>query len=136
MSVRLAALIWIATGAAAAADVWTFETPSENIQCSVGESLEGSDLACTIIERSGPPAAPRPAGCTSDWGHDFFMRDRGPVQLLCQPLHRGRDGFDRAEYGVTGQFGGFTCTSSTSGLECRNLDGHGFFLSRARQLAF
>ncbi|MFD2739313.1 DUF6636 domain-containing protein [Sulfitobacter aestuarii] len=117
----------------AAADVWTFETPSENIQCSVGEGRDGSDITCTIIERNGPPALPRPAGCQQDWGHVFSMYHRGPVQMICSPLDRNRDGFDRAEYGITGQFGGFTCHSSRKGLDCRNLDGHGFFLSRARQ---
>ncbi|MHA6263224.1 DUF6636 domain-containing protein [Arenibacterium sp. CAU 1754] len=118
------------------ADVWTFETPSENIQCSVGEDGAGSDLFCVIIERHGPDAAPRPAGCTQDWGHSFFMRDRGPVQMVCERFSRNRGGFDRADYGVTGTFGGFTCHSSRSGLQCSNLDGHGFFLSRARQTVF
>ncbi|MES0861251.1 DUF6636 domain-containing protein [Ruegeria sp. SCPT10] len=117
-------------------DVWTFETPSENIQCSVGEGAESSDIQCTIIEKSGQPALPRPSDCQSDWGHDFLMFDTGPVEMLCQPLNRNRGGFDRAEYGVTGQFGGFTCSSSRKGLECRNQDGHGFFLSRAVQRVF
>ena len=121
---------------AAAADVWTFETPSENIQCSVGEGPTSSDIRCTIIERSGQPAAPRPEWCVSDWGHTFLMNDRGFVSMECAPLNRNRDGFDRADYGVTGQFGGFVCTSATTGLTCRNLDGHGFFLSRAVQQVF
>ncbi|WP_217359381.1 DUF6636 domain-containing protein [Ruegeria arenilitoris] len=118
------------------ADVWTFETPSENIQCSVGQELNGSDIYCTIIERRGTPAMPRPADCQSDWGHDFFILNTGPVQMMCQPLNRNRDGFSRAEYGATGEFGGFTCHSSKKGLECRNQDGHGFFLSRAVQRVF
>ncbi|MFA3915837.1 DUF6636 domain-containing protein [Ruegeria hyattellae] len=118
------------------ADVWTFETPSENIQCVVGEGASTSDLECTIIQRHGPPALPRPASCASDWGHSFLMYDTGPVQMLCAPLSHNRDGFDRAEYGITGQFGGFTCHSSRKGLDCRNLDGHGFFLSRAVQSVF
>ncbi len=117
-------------------DVWTFETPSENIQCSVGEDVQGSDIICTIIQRQGPPAQPRPSSCGSDWGHTFMMNDTGPVQMLCQPLSRDKDGFDRAEYGVTGQFGGFICHSSKKGLECTNEDGHGFFLSRAVQRVF
>ncbi|WP_348773490.1 DUF6636 domain-containing protein [Litoreibacter halocynthiae] len=120
----------------ATADVWTFETPSENIQCSVGEDRTSSDIHCVIINRHGALAAPRPAGCNSNWGHSFYMADRGFAQVLCEPFSRNRDGFDRAEYGVTGQFGGFTCHSSKKGLECRNLDGHGFFLSRARQTIF
>lgn len=120
----------------ACADVWTFETPSENIQCIVGEGPNSSDIECTIIEYNSPPFVPRPAWCQSDWGHTFRMRDRGHVEMVCVALNRNKDGFDRAEYGVTGRFGGFTCHSSRRGLECSNLDGHGFFLSRNRQTLF
>lgn len=119
------------------ADVWTFETPSENIQCAVGQDFDVlSDINCTIINRSGPPALPKPAWCNSDWGHTFFMRETGPVEMLCEKTSRDKSGFDRAEYGVTGEFGGFVCHSSTKGLRCTNRDGHGFFLSRARQEVF
>ncbi|WP_298848528.1 DUF6636 domain-containing protein [uncultured Ruegeria sp.] len=120
----------------ATSDVWSFETPSENIQCSVGLSADSSDIQCTIIEKSGQPAMPRPANCQSDWGHDFLMFDTGSVEMLCQPLSRNRDAQGRAEYGATENFGGFTCSSSTKGLECRNRNGHGFFLSRAVQRVF
>lgn len=54
------------------------------------------------------------------------MRNTGPVEMICEELQRHRDGFDRAEYGVTGRFGGFTCQSEKTGLTCRNQDGHGF----------
>lgn len=119
------------------ADVWTFETPSENIQCSVGQEAGiESDITCTIIERSGSPALPRPSDCASDWGHTFSMRETGPAEILCTRTSTDRSGFDRAEYGVTGEFGGFTCHSSTKGLECTNRDGHGFFLSRKEQRVF
>ncbi|WP_417679763.1 DUF6636 domain-containing protein [Roseibium sp.] len=116
------------------ADVWTFETPSENIQCTVGEGDGApSDITCTIIDRSGPPALPHPTTCNSDWGHTFSMLERGPVEILCQDTDRSRDGFDMADYGVTGNFGGFTCHSSKQGLKCTNRDGNGFFLSRRQQ---
>ena len=118
------------------ADIWSFETPSENIQCSVGQEVNGADIYCTIIERGGQPALPRPSDCQSDWGHDFMMLNTGQVTMLCQPLNSHRDGQGTAEYGVTREFGGFVCASSTKGLECRNEDGHGFFLSRAVQRVF
>ena len=118
----------------AQADVWTFETPSENIQCTVGEGIGlQSDITCTIIDRSGPPALHRPTTCNSDWGHTFSMRERGPVEILCQETDRSKSGFDMADYGVTGNFGGFTCHSSRQGLKCTNRDGNGFFLSRRQQ---
>lgn len=121
---------------AAHADVFTFETPSENIQCDVGLGGGGSDIHCTIIVINGPSPFPKPGNCTSDWGHDFYMNNRGPVSVGCQPLNTNKDGWDKAEYGVTGEFGGFTCHSATTGLRCSNEDGHGFFLSRAVQNVF
>ena len=123
--------------APAGADVWSFATPSNNIVCTVGEGFEGSDLTYTIHQKGGTPPAPRPAGCNAGWGHVFFMRDRGYVEMWCQTVAPSGTGAQSvADYGVTGQFGGFTCFSSRQGLECRNLDGHGFFLSRASQRVF
>ena len=130
------AIAVLTAAAPALADVFTFETPSENIQCSVGLERGFSDIMCTIINRQGPTALPRPAGCNSDWGHDFAMNNRGPVRMTCGPLNRNKDGFDRAEYGVTGRFGGFVCQSERTGLTCTNEDGHGFFLSRRSQKVF
>lgn len=119
------------------ADVWTFETPSENIQCTVGQEIGiQSDITCTIIERSGAPAQPRPADCASDWGHTFSMRETGPAQVICTETSRSKDGFSKADYGITGEFGGFTCHSSRQGLKCTNRDGAGFFLSRKAQKIF
>ncbi|WP_103224632.1 DUF6636 domain-containing protein [Roseibium marinum] len=127
---------WICAGPALA-DIWTFETPSQNIQCSVGEDFNVlSDIICTIINRSDPPALPKPNWCNSDWGHTFSMKERGTVEVHCGETDRSKGGFDRAEYGVTGEFGGFVCHSSKKGLRCSNRDGHGFFLSRARQDVF
>ena len=64
------------------------------------------------------------------------MTNTGAVRMLCQPVRPDRDGFDRADYGVTGRFGGPVCHSSKKGLECRNEVGHGFFLSRSKQRVF
>lgn len=124
-------------GAPATADVWSFATPSKNIECWVGESAQGSDIECTIFQKSGTPQIPAPAGCTQGWGHVFMMDERGPVSMVCKSVAAAGTGAQSvAEYGVKGKFGDFTCDSSRTGLECRNLDGHGFFLSRASQRAF
>lgn len=136
MILRLLAILFL-FASPATADVWSFATPSKNIECWVGESLEGSDIACTIFQKGGTPPAPRPAGCTQGWGHVFFMDERGYVSIECRTVAgQGRGAQSVAEYGVTGRFGGFTCRSERTGLECRNLDGHGFFLSRASQRVF
>ncbi|WP_299774935.1 DUF6636 domain-containing protein [uncultured Tateyamaria sp.] len=137
MSSRIAFVLLILSTLPAHADVWSFETPSENIQCSVGQEVNFSDIYCTIIERGGPLAYPRPSGCTaSGWGHIFLMGNRGPVSMDCRPLDRNRDAQSQADYGVTATFGGITCTSERTGLTCRNEDGHGFFLSRRSQQVF
>ena len=39
-------------------------------------------------------------------------------------------------YGSVARFGGIACQSSERGLECRNAQGGGFFLSRAAQQLF
>lgn len=118
------------------ADVWTFETPSQNIQCSVGVEQTFSDIICTIIERHGQPALPRPANCNADWGHTFSMNNTGAAEVLCVETNTSKGGFERAEYGVTEEFNDFSCHSSRKGLRCENQDGHGFFLSRATQTVF
>ncbi|MGB7244358.1 MAG: DUF6636 domain-containing protein [Sulfitobacter sp.] len=122
---------------AATADVWSFATPSKNIECWVGLDFNGSDIHCTIFQKGGPPPAPRPANCTAVWGHTFQMDERGLVSMTCENVAAAGTGAQHvAEYGITGNFGGFSCFSSRKGLECRNLDGHGFFLSRASQRVF
>ena len=120
----------------AIADVFMFQTPSGNIVCSVGLEQGWSDIQCTIHERYGPPAAPAPAGCPGPWGHNFEMAHRGPVTMSCGLSGSPGGVGDVAGYGQTGEFGGITCVSSQQGLDCRNLDGHGFFLSRQTQSAF
>lgn len=133
----LSVAMMVFSTAPAMADVWTFETPSQNIQCSVGEDFDTeTDIFCTIIQRRDPPAIPRPASCKADWGHDFTLREYGPAKMLCRPLNRSKGGFDTAEYDVTADLGGIICSSSRKGLRCTNRDGHGFFLSRAVQSVF
>ena len=132
---RLAVLFTLLFAAPATADVWSFATPSGNIECWVGEGFDGADIECTIFRRSAPMAQ-FPA-CPVSRGISVFMLNRGGVKVECIPASdRPTGAQDVADYGVTGQFGGFSCHSSQRGLDCRNEDGHGFFLSRAVQQAF
>ena len=132
---RLAVLFCLGGLAApAAADEFPFKTPSGNIQCYVGVG-DSSDIDCTIWDRSGPPAAPKPASCRGPWGHRVQMAERGPVSLICgAPGPRNTaPGVEVAPYGQTGRWGGISCSSTPQGLDCRNGSGHGFRLSRASQ---
>lgn len=131
---RSALVVALLLAVPAAADVSPFRTPSGNIHCTIGQGEGPPDLACGIVERSGPPAAPRPAGCAGPWGHRFVLLARGPVRMECGPaIANTAPGVDVAPYGVRADWGGIACSSSAQGLECRNADGRGFFLSRARQ---
>ena len=123
------------------ADVSVFQTPSGNILCSVGTGEAPTDIDCTIFERSGPPATPRLAGCNAAGGHRFWMRVHGVVKAECgRPSgsvpHGPERGISIVPYGDTEEFDGIVCHSLTTGLECRNADGHGFSLSRQRQSIF
>lgn len=132
-------LVGLSVAAPAAADVFTFATPSGNIECSVGIGEGPSDIICTIYNREGPPALPKPATCTGIWGHDFMMRSIGRVEMTCRDRPLGQPGGAQgiAHYGEQSGFDpALVCLSTERGLECRNSEGHGFFLSRARQSVF
>ena len=120
----------------AQADVFNFATPSDNIHCTVGLEPGSADIECTIFQRQGPDAYPRPADCQYSWGHVFILTDRGPPQMACGPLPGKFPAQGVAPYGETGTFNLITCLSERTGLTCRNADGHGFFLSRRQQSVF
>jgi hypothetical protein len=108
-----------------------FTTPSRNIGCAGDATSVRCDIRAT---RTKPP--PKPRSCRFDWGNAFALRQRGRPRRLCHSdtvLGSSRV----LRYGRTQRFGrGIRCTSRTSGLTCRNRDGHGFFLSRERVRLF
>lgn len=118
----------------ARADVAPFQTPSGNIQCSVGEDFDvPADVICTILRREGPPAAPTLAACGAGQGHRFRLSEAGPVEASCDPAPVANPNAEVAPYGVAAQWGALRCLSTERGFECENGDGHGFLLSRASQ---
>ncbi|MFN4129111.1 MAG: DUF6636 domain-containing protein [Paracoccaceae bacterium] len=131
--VLTSALLLPTTGTA---DVFGFSTPTRNIECSVGLSEDSADIRCTIHEKNGADPRPRPASCTGPWGHQFWLDERGPVTMVCggPGTKNTARHIDIAEYGVTGRFRDITCLSERTGFQCRNADGHGFFLSRAKRV--
>jgi hypothetical protein len=131
-------LVVLLSIAPAFADDDPFDTPSGNIQC-IGRLGYGvpAEVHCTIFDRSGPPSIPRLAQCNAAPGYEFSMREHGAVTVKCSQVGPSVTPPGNAvRYGGAVRYDGIVCRSSTSGLECRNADGHGFFLSRGRQSAF
>ncbi|MCR9138232.1 MAG: peptidoglycan-binding protein [Alphaproteobacteria bacterium] len=66
----------------------------------------------------------------------FALAERGPVSMVCaNPRSRGGSA-TIIQYDTATGFGAIRCSSYKRGFECTNAEGNGFFLSRARQLAF
>jgi hypothetical protein len=128
-------------GARSTDQVTGFSTPSKNIGCQYARFAAQPNapgfpatLRCDIGSGLRPKPA-KPRGCTLDWGDSLEMRKRGRVTVTC---HGDTALGDRhvLGYGKTWRHDGFTCTSRTTGLTCRNLAGHGFFLSRQQSRIF
>ena len=100
----------------------TFQMPSKNIGCTTGEGV----LVCDILTGLSPEPKRK---CELDWT-GMEMERLGPAQPRCA----GDTAYDLnapvLEYGASWSRGDFTCVSQTSGVECRNLEDHGFLLSR------
>jgi hypothetical protein len=132
------ALVGLLSIVPAFADDDPFDTPSGNIQC-IGRLGYGipAEVHCTIFDRSGPPSISRLAQCNDAPGYEFSMRETGAVTVNCSQFAPPAPIPSNAvRYGGSVRYGGIVCRSLTSGLDCRNLDGHGFFLSRGRQSVF
>lgn len=130
--------IAIALPIAASADGFGFMTPSGNIYCN-GYVSGGGGISCTIVKKSNGPAEPKPSSCNGVWGHVFDLEGRGKAGMSCHTWPAGPkrvDYSDVAPYGVSANFGDITCFSEKTGLTCTNKKGHGFFLSRKKQLVY
>ena len=131
----LTGVVLVAAASAQAGGVRTsklvsFRMPSRNIACmyaSAGATVRNPFLRCDVL--SGLRPKPR-ARCRFDWSAVSMTR-RGKARPRCvsDTVYDNRAPILR--YGRTWRVGGFTCTSRRKGLRCRNLAGHGFFLSRS-----
>ncbi|MGJ4856900.1 DUF6636 domain-containing protein [Labrys sp. La1] len=109
----------------------SFAMPSGNISCrfipqSEGEGASaGLELPTLSCERE----------------------KQSPARIILGPSGKGAiykdisdpfccDGDTTVGYGQTWENGPFKCVSAEDGLTCRRRDGHGFFISRAKLLAY
>ena len=119
----------IATGTS-----YFFATPSGKIGCGVFR--DPTTLRCdtkyeTSFSRSGHT-------CTEgDYGHAFEVGQSGAGKAICavDTVLSATD-THTIPYGKTWLLGPFSCTSRTSGLTCRNGQGHGLSLSKEKQTLF
>lgn len=122
---------------AAASGVRGFQSPSRNIVCAGYTGSQPASLRCDITSGLRPRPA-RPKGCKFDYGGSLGLGAHGRGRVLCvseAPLADPTKAPVLA-YGRTWHDGPFTCTSRVTGVRCRNLDGHGIFLSRQHSYLF
>jgi hypothetical protein len=94
--------------------------------CNAGPLIHGSGyaLACVVFSASAASGQ-----------KTLYMRQTSRSGVTFVKANAATD-FPRLAYGKSWTYHGFTCTSRTNGLRCRNASGHGFFLSREKQLLF
>jgi hypothetical protein len=135
-----AAAVLLAASAAEAGDLIFFRTPSGNIHCLAYDAEAGngdSGVACEIHQIAKRTLnVKRPADCDLEWGNRVELGQKGRAGMSCYGDTLASPDSRVLAYGRTFEFGAITCGSNEAGLECSNSDGHGFFLSRARQRLF
>jgi hypothetical protein len=130
------ALASVALGAPAKSSSGLFKTPSGKIFCAWSTGGSPSALVeCGVITGLKPKLPKTGAACkTLDYvGNRISLAVTGRAQ----PVPCAGDAGPFADpahsvllrYGKTLSAPGLTCSEKTSGLTCKNRDGHGFFMS-------
>ncbi|MDB5661363.1 MAG: hypothetical protein JWS10_3978 [Cypionkella sp.] len=127
------ALILLASPAMAD-DYLAFHSPSGNIQCAISTG-DYAQVRCDMSALT-PTYRTAPPDCEFDWGSSFAVDAGGPGYLACVSDAVADPGGLELGYGKSITLGPFTCSSEKSGMECSNLGGHGFKLSKAKQRLF
>lgn len=111
-----------------------FQSPSGNITCKDF----GTEVGCYISDSTAKkPAQPKPADCDLDWGNMFYVGKTGKASLECHgDMPVDTRNATTLTYGKTIKGNGWQCTSAKTGMTCKNSQGRGFTLSRAKQKLF
>jgi hypothetical protein len=132
----LAGALAMPLSASASAEEVYFRTPSKNIHCGYMDFDGRPSVRCDISAFT-PTIGERPTDCNLDWGGAFAVAEGDPQgMMLCHGDTVISPDASTLPYGESFARGGITCTSATSGLTCENSDGHGFFLSKAKQRVY
>jgi hypothetical protein len=111
-----------------------FQSPSKNIHCAGFIDAGGTSLRCDILQNNAVVPA-RPKDCNLDFGNAFNMTLKGKSVRLCYG-DTVADAYPVLQYGTTWKWAGFVCTSSTAGVRCTNLSGHGWQINKSSQTLF
>ena len=123
---------------AAAMDLHSFRSPSDNIHCLfITDDEARSSVECELRSRANVrPALLRPADCDLEWGSRFALDAKGNAGMVCHGDTLIDPSADVVGYGKQLSAGGIACQSAETGMTCTNNRGHGFSLSRAKQKLF
>ena len=135
VSIMLVALVAGAGVALAGDEFIYFKMPSGNIHCAWYNVDQGPEVRCDI--RNFSPSFKQPSDCELDWGFAFAVGAKSSKgAVLCAGDTVISPDAKVLAYGATFSKGGISCVSGTNGLTCKNKNGHGFSLSRAKQRVF
>lgn len=99
---------------------WGFQTPSRNIVCT----YDPSGITCAVLSAS------------DDRGLAEWTVGAEGTASFARVVANAPESSPSLGYGRSWKRSGIDCDSEEDGLTCRNLDGHGFFLSRDTQRTF
>jgi hypothetical protein len=128
----LALVVLAGSASASSMGLKGFQTPTRNIVCGGYTGSQPAWLRCDISSGLRPKPS-RPKGCQFDFGGTLTLGAAGRARIGCvsDAVLPDPSKARILAYGQTWRYGPFTCRSAKTGLTCRNLKGHGFFLSRA-----
>lgn len=112
-----------------------FVTPSGNIACYFEQ--DKLQLVCEISETDWSPSVEPDKDCLLDQGKQAILTTNGLPRSgwWCRGDTWLSQDIPVLAYGKNWSRSGVSCNSQSSGLTCRNLDGHGWRLSR-REVQF
>jgi hypothetical protein len=123
----VAAAVGLAFPAAAQAE---FQSPSTNINCSLGEDLNGVvSVTCEVAQHSWV-APPREPACHVNWGSRFLLKQGLPAMFDCYGQAMPAPDQTLA-YNTSISQGTITCYSKITDITCADhYTGHYFRVSR------
>jgi hypothetical protein len=107
-----------------------FQSPSTNINCSLGQVINGDITVTCELAQHNWVAPPKSPDCHLNWGSRIELDQSGPAHFDCYGQSMPMPD-QTLNYGGSIRRGPITCYSEVSGMTCTNSDnGHFFRVSR------